>query len=296
MKVIVPVQFQTSHLLSSNAVETTPAWSAATTYAKGALVDYGTYVYESLVNSNLNKQPDVSPNDWVVLRPDNIHAMFDTEVGTRTTSTSPLNVSVKPGASINSLALLDLQATSVTVQLLDAPSGNVVYSKTVDLNLTLIPDWYAYFFEPYDVLDTAVLTDIPPYGNCVLNISISNDSSPCAIGACLYGNFTDIGDIQYGASFGIRDYSIKETDEFGNTIFVKRAYSKRMEPSVLVRNNRIRYLTKILNEIRATPTVWIGHEDEDYTPLVMFGYYRDYNVDISYPANSLIRFEIEGLI
>lgn len=298
MKVIVPVEFQTGHLLSTNAVETSPAYSPSTTYAKGALVDYGTYVYESLVNSNLNKQPDISPDEWLRVRPDNIHAMFDTEVNTKTVSTSPLTVSIKPGTSVNSLALLSLTANSVTVQLLDAPSGNEVYNRTIDLNFTIITDWYGYFFEPFDRLDTLVLTGLPPYINCVINISIENGASANAVevGGVVYGNFIQIGLTQYGVGFGTRDYSIKETDEYGNTTFVKRAFSRRMEPTVLVENSRLRYLTKKLNEIRATPTVWIGSDSPDYEPLVTFGYYRDYNVDISYPSNSLLRLEIEGLI
>jgi hypothetical protein len=207
-----------------------------------------------------------------------------------------LTVSVKPGKAINSLALLNLAATSVTVTMLDAPGGNTVYSSTTNLNFTVIQDWYQYFFEPFDFLDTVVLTDLPPYVDCVLNISISNGSLPVSVGTCIYGNFNYLGDVQYGVTFGIRDYSVKDTDEFGNTTFVKRAYSKRMEPTIIVENSQLRGITNKLNEIRATPTVWIGTDIGEYQPLIMFGFYKDYNIDISYPTTSLLRLEIEGLV
>jgi hypothetical protein len=297
MKVIVPVEFQESQLLATNAVETTPDYAAGTTYAKGAEVHYLTRVYESLENSNTGNQPDISPTKWLDIGPDNISAMFDNEVQTSTVSSTPLTVSIKPGKAINSLALLNLYATSVTIQVLDEEGGNEVYNKTIDLNYTVINGWYSYFFEPFDLLDTAVVTDIPPYKNCVINLSITAGAgSNVSVGSCIYGSFNYLGDVQYGVSFGIRDYSVKETDEFGNTTFVKRAYSKRMEPSIVVPNGQLRTVTNKLNEIRATPTVWIGTDFEDYQPLVMYGFYRDYNIDVSYPTSSLLRLEIEGLV
>ena len=110
----------------------------------------------------------------------------------------------------------------------------------------------------------------------------------------LYG-----GNIQGGMAYPLEQdfagFDIKDTDTFGNTVFVERAYSRRMEPDVLIENTRLPYLVKKLESIRAKPTVWVGSEDASYSPLVIFGFYKDYNITIPYPRNSMIKLTIEGL-
>ena len=45
------------------------AWSALTNYSIGNVVTYNGTSYISIVNNNLNNQPDVNPADWTVLAP-----------------------------------------------------------------------------------------------------------------------------------------------------------------------------------------------------------------------------------
>lgn len=295
MKVIQPVIFQTSQLHSTTAVETYSTYVAGTTYAIGNKVVYGTRIYESLVNSNLGNQPDTNPTKWLDVAPANRYACFDNTISTQTTGTSPMVIEVKPGVNTNSLAILNItNGTSLAIEVKDGVGGPVVYTNTINLDGTQILDWYMYFFEPFDLRDTVVLTDIPPYPNAVIKITLTGTGT-LGIGNIVYGNATDIGATQYGVTFGIRDYSVKDVDTYGNTIFVKRAFSRRMEPQLMLDNTKLRYVSKLLSDIRATPTVWVGSEDPQYEPLVIFGFYKDYTIDISYPTASLIRIEIEGL-
>lgn len=296
MKVLQPVVFSSSQLLSTTAVETYATYSSGTTYAVDAIVVYLTRLYKSLVSANTGNQPDISPTKWQDYGPANKYAMFDSTISTQTTSSSPLVVQVQPGKVCNSIAVLNLlNASSITVEVKDSPSGSVVYNKTINLDGTMIYDWYSYFFEPFDLRETLVLTDIPPYPNCTIKITVTG-SGTVGIGNFIYGTSTDIGSVQYGVTIGNRDYSVKETDSFGNTVFVKRAFSRRMEPQLMLDNSKLRYVFRLLNDLRATPTVWIGSEDAQYEPLVIFGFYKDYTVDISYPTTSLVRLEIEGLV
>lgn len=295
MKLIKPVTFQVSQLISSNATETYSAYSSGTTYAKDAFADYGTHIYQSLVNSNLNHQPDISPTYWILIGPDNTHAMFDTQVSTRTTSTSPLNVTVAPGVNINSAAFLELTGTQLIVSMTDGAGGPTVYTKTVSLDDTVIVDWYGYFFDPYNPRTEVVLTDLPPYPNGRLTMQLSGGSS-VGIGVFTYGTVYTLGLTQYGASAGIKDYSVKETDIYGNTTFVERAYSKRMESNIFVQNSNIAFNQKLLASVRATPCVWIGSEDTQYNPLVVYGFYKEFNTTINYPTYSLCNLTVEGLI
>lgn len=297
MQLLKPVAFQVSQLISSNAVETYPTWSSATTYAKDAYVDYGTHIYQSLVNSNLNKQPNISPTDWILVGPDNTHAMFDNQGSTQTSSSTPLNVTVAPGVVVNSVAFLNIEgATALTVNMTDGAGGPNVYSRSINLDDTDILDWYMYFYEPYDFKTEVVLTDVPAYANGRISMSLSG-SSTVKLGNFMYGTTYTLGGTQYGVTSGIKDYSVKETDIYGNTTFVERAYSKRMEAQVFMNNSDLNFNTKLLSSVRATPCVWIGSTADEYNnPLIMLGFYKAFNVTISYPTSSMCALEIEGLI
>jgi len=294
MKVIKPTTFdETTHLVSSNAIEVYAAYNAATTYSKSTRVDYGAHIYESLVNSNLGNQPDISPTYWVLVGPDNKHAMFDDQISTATTSTTPLIVVLKPGL-MNSLALLGLVGNQAVIAITDGAGGPTVYSKTVNLDGSYVYDWYMYFFEPFTQIGEVVFTDIPPYSNARMTVTLSG-SGNVSIGQLSFGTFYELGDSEAGATAGIIDYSRKDTDEFGVTTFVRRAFSKRMTLRMMLDVVQMNKVHRVLTDLRATPAIWIGEEGESYQPLVVSGFYRDFTIDVAYPTKSFCSLEIEGL-
>jgi hypothetical protein len=299
MKVIKPVTVTPAMILSSNATEAYANWSSATTYSKDQKVDYGIGYYNSLVNSNTNNLPDaVGSTFWEFITPDNKHAMFDGQVSTTTTkSVAPLTVTVATGI-VNSVAMIGLVGQSVTITVTDAGASPPVYTRTIGLDGTIILDWYMYFFEPFVQLGEVVLTDLPPYLNARITMTL-NSGSAVAIGELLFGTVYTLGAFgtETGATVGIIDYSRKDTDnETGKTTFVQRAFSKRMSGQFLVNNDSINGVQRILADVRAIPSVYIGSEEVAYAPLVVYGFYRDFTIDIAYPTKSWCRLEVEGLI
>ena len=295
MKVIKPITYAESQLISSNTTETYATWAIGTTYALAARVQYGTRIYESVVASNIGNQPDITPTKWLDYSPDNKHAMFDTQVSTQSTKTGTLTTVLNPGTNFNSVALININGTSATVTVQSGVGGAVVYTRTTSLDDTIIIDLYSYFFEPYDFKSELILTDIPPYNNGVITMSLVATTGTAAIGALVPGTYYDLGSTQYGATVGIRDYSVKTTDTYGTTTFVQRAFSKRMDATVFVNSTTLNFNYKLLTDLRAVPAVWIGSDSSALKPLIVFGYYRDFNVNIQYPTYSLCTLSIEGL-
>lgn len=295
MKVLRPLTFRNADLVSSTAVETVALYVAGTTYAQDVFVRYGERVYQSLQASNTGHQPDTSPTWWQDFGPSNKTAMFDTQVSTKTEGTSPLVVVVQPLQFINSLAFIGMVGSSINVRITDGAAGPEIYNVTKSLDGTVITDWFMYFYEPFDTLDVVTFLDIPVYLNSYITVTITGSGTvSCAV--MLYGSTYELGGTQYGATSGIRDYSVKETDDFGNTTFVRRAYSNRMEAQIFMDNSTIRANKKLLTDLRAIPALWIGVDDPTYEPLSVYGFYRDFNIDISYPSFSMCSLEIEGLI
>lgn len=306
MKVIKPQSFNPSTtVVSTNAPEPTPDWVSGTTYAKDAVVLHPftvngitvKYHWTSLISSN-TAEPGTDDTKW--LRGDvcNKCAMFDGQVSIPTEATSPLVVTIRAPLA-NSVAFAGLVGSQLVVEVKDNGATPAVYTRTIDLDGTIILDWYMYFFEPFVQLGEVVLTDLPPYSNGQITMTLTSGSGAVEVGEMVWGTAYVLGadGTELGASVGIIDYSRKDTDnDTGRTTFTRRAFSKRMSGQFMVDNNKINGVQRILADIRAVPSVYIGSDESDYAPLVVFGFYRDFSIDIAYPTKSLCRIEVEGLI
>lgn len=291
------IPYDVSHIISTNAVEAYPLYDAGTSYAKDDIVYYGWYDYVSLVNSNVGNTPDISPTKWLRSIPVNSYAMFDEQVSSQTVSPSPLTVVIKPNTVVDSFAILNLSATSYRVEMKDGVGGTSVYDTgEVSLNSEVIVDYSGYFFSEFEYITDVVITDLPLFYNGTIYLTVTNSTGDCKVGVVTYGRLCNLGETQYGASFSINSYSVKDTDEFGTTTFVRRANSKRQQAEVFVDNNRLAYLYKTLVDIESVPSVWIGSTNPNYTPLIVYGYYKNFNNVISYPSHSMCSIEIDGLI
>lgn len=295
MKVIKPVTIDAAVLASSTATEAYAAYSPATTYALGDRVTLASTgkVYECIQAPSTGNAPDANALWWAIAGPSNRMAMFDDEVSTQTVQVSPLSIVLKPGYT-NSLALFGLEGATLDVVVRDGAAGPVVYSKTINLDGTIIADWYQYFFEPSVQLGEVVLTDLPPYGAAHIAVTLSGPGN-VKCGMLTVGTAYPLGDTRYGASAGIIDYSRKDTSATGATTFVRRRFSKRMSAPLMLQNAQLNKVQRVLADLRATPCAWIGTDAQGFEPLTVFGFYRDFSIDIAYPMHSLCNLEIEGL-
>jgi urease beta subunit len=308
MKVIKPVKLMDNQLVSSTAIETHPTWNSTTNYAKDDLVVYGRGIYQSLISTNTNNLPNqVGSSNWLYIGVNNTWAMFDDEVSTATVNTVP-NVSniyaveVKFESPNNqAVALLNVVGSKVVVTVeeynIATEQYDQVYTSTQYL-LGQVLDWYQYFFYIDDTPRTqAVFIDLPTNApNTITTVRVEGNS-PVSIGVCTFGTVLTLGKTELGTSTGITDYSVKQTDEFGKTTFVTRAYSKRMSANILINNAELNRTQRALYDLRAVPSLWIASNNPNFEEsLVVFGYYKDFSTTIPYPSYSYCSLEIEGLI
>lgn len=104
-----------------------------------------------------------------------------------------------------------------------------------------------------------------------------------------------LGVTQPGPSLGIVSYSRKTTDEFGTTTFVKRANSKRLTTKLLLQNTELDNVYRKLAMLDGVPCVWIMSNLTNLNPLDIFGFFKDFSIDVAYYVESLCSLEIEGL-
>jgi hypothetical protein len=278
-----------------------PVYSAGTTYDADDKVEHDTKLWRAKVSGALGIPvsgsewelvvTDYSEQKWQEVGPSNKYAMFDSQTSTQTESGSPLTVVLDTGM-INSLALVGLKGTKVTV--VAASNGTEMFRQIVELDAAVITDWYQYYFEESAQVTEVVMEGVPPYSVTRVTVTLEG-SGNVLLGGILFGTLYTIGDTEYGATAGITDYSVKETDEFGTTTFVKRDFAKRMSARMMLDNVQLRKVQNVLSELRATPCVWVGTDDDTYSPLVVYGFYREFSLEISYPTKSYCSLDIEGL-
>lgn len=299
MKIIRPMTIDDTALISSDVPETDyTAWAVGTTYA---LNDYVRVVaanlhkvYQSVSASNIGHNPTTDDGtNWIDAGSTNRWKMFDQSTGSQTTQSSDITVSLQAVGRVDSLVLLNLSGSSVRITMTDAVDG-VVYDETHSLvSDSGITDWYAYFFEPIERLSELAVTDMPPYANAVLGVAITAAGETVKCGACITGLSKDIGGTQYGATVGIQDFSVKTTDTFGNYDIVERAFSKSAEFTVWVPGQYTSQLQNLLAQYRATAIVYIGSDLYDAT--IVYGFYKDFSIEIPYQDFSVCTIQLEGL-
>ena len=79
-------------------------------------------------------------------------------------------------------------------------------------------------------------------------------------------------------------------------MIVPRAYSKRGSFTLMTTLGSFNRIYRTLASLRATPCVYIGTEEAGYEPLLIYGFFSSFGIEITYPNYHLCSLEIEGLI
>lgn len=294
MKFILPAEIGDIELITSDVPEDDhDIWDAGTTYAAGdRVILLSTHrIYESLDSGNVGNSPATHPLLWLDLAPTNRWAMFDQAVGTSTVQAEQVQVTVFPGP-VNSLALLDIDADEVLVTMQEG--ATVLYTRTIVLTPgDTVLNWYDYFFDPITRQTSVFLDDLTVNSNATITVTITGEAD-VSIGTLVFGKLIDVGETQYGFSLGILDYSRRTTNEFGVTTVTKRGYAKRLTARVALPTAAVDEISRRLTSVRATPVIWIGAPGFD--EAVIYGFYKDWSLDVAHPTLSFCSLTIEGLV
>jgi len=298
MKLIRPVTIDDTVFQSSDVPENDyTAWAGGTTYAAAdrVIVTTGYHkIYESVQGSNVGNDPTTDDGTWwIEVSSTNRWKMFNAVVQEQTVQAAQIVTTLQSSTVVNSMAFLNVEATTIEITVTDSVEG-VVYDETFNMtSYSGIQDWYSYFFEPIIRKDQLAITDLPPYANAEIEITI-NSSADAKIGALVMGQFANLGLSQHGASLSIIDYSTKTTDAQGRVTITDGPYADKMEVDVVLDTSAIGQANATLSSLRTTPAVWIAEDNND--DLVIYGYYREFDIILSNPTISRISLEIEGLV
>lgn len=299
MRVIKSVVTTDTILTSSNIPEDEyPAWVASVSYNASDRVIYKHKIYEAILANSSTTTPDLNQTNWLSLGATNRYRMFDNVVSNVSSRTGGIQFTLTPNEVVNGIAFLNLNATTIRVVVTD-PTVGVVYDETKELTgSSEVTDYYSYFFAPLvdlNNLKLAVFLNLPSnYPTASISVTISSGAGLVEVGEVVYGVQTTVGRTNYGTALGIKSYSRKETDEFGNVSVVKRKNSKYAEYDVDIDNRSLASVQRFFSDIDTVPCLFIGNPDME--ELIVYGFYNEFKATISFPTVSKCNLRVEGLV
>lgn len=301
LTIVKPFQVTNASLDTTDVPETDYAeWASGTTYALGdrVILTSTHRVYESLQSSNTGNSPTAAGSTfWIEVGPTNRWAVFDDSTSTQTKQADLIKYRLVPGQAINCVGVLNIaHARQLKVTVFSPATGTPgqVYQNIVDLtSVPLAPGWWEFFYGVRFTPTQSIMLDLPSYSDCEVEIELTGGAD-LAVGVIVIGQQQNFGlGIRLGARVGIQDYSRKETNEFGDTILVQRAFAKRASFDLMVQKAEVDSLQNFLGTIRAQPVLWVG--SNEYESTTLFGFYKNFDILISYPQHADCELEIEGL-
>ena len=298
MKVIKSIETNDAILTYSNIAEDEyPTWISGTTYTALDRVIYQHKIYERIITGTGTVTPDLDQVNWLYISYTNRYRMFDNLLYSQSSKVGGITFTLSPTQVVDSIAFFNVNAATVRVVMTDSVTG-VIYDKTVELqNNSDVVDYFTYFFAPIissKASTTALFLDLPINPTATISVTISSGTGLVEVGEVVYGVQTTIGRTNYGTSFGIKSFSRKEVDEFGNVTVVKRKNSKYAEYDIDIDNNILSSVLQLFSDIDSVPCVFIGNSEMDV--LIVYGFYIDFKTTISFPTVSKCTLRVEGLI
>lgn len=329
LKVMQPTAMTSAMLVSASLPENDyPAWSATNSYTTGTRVIRTTThrIYQAVADitgnaSNITPEADTLHTQWVEIGPTNLWAMFDQRVSSRSVGTSSgLSVQIQPGRC-NGVALMDMvRVSDFTLEVVWAAESGITQDTTTDyaygiklrtiitstqirlvytanLRQRNVSNWKEYFLEPYAIKTDAFIGFASRNDATItLTVPAPDAGEPVPeIGAFMFGNFIELGDVGRDADAGTESYTVVQTDDWGISRIVERDYVKRVTYPVLVYNYGLNRLFSTLAELQSKPAVFVGSDDFRYTPYTVYGVVESFNVGGDNGTASICNVNVKGI-
>lgn len=281
------------------------AWVSAASYTAGDTV-IRTQTHRKYValqtHSGRTTAPESDPTYWEDVGPTLRWAPFDQYVSTGATATTTLTYVLKPGY-FNAFSLYGLVGTQISITLKDATGGSTIYSYSG----ALFDDpagWYEYLFIAPSPITKFARSNLPIRPEAELTITVTAAAGqPVGIGMIVVGDLVDlVGDLaefggtEYGSMAEPVTYSYIKTDEFGNTIIVRRHRSTNMTAKIVLPSEHTDEALRQIQEVLDVPVAWIAKPNRSgFQGLNVFGL-GSARVTYEAPGLSRIDLNVKGMI
>ena len=281
----------------TNAGIVYPVYNSGSSCGIGGIVtDLANHdLYESLVDPNTGN-PLSDATKWKYIGKTNRFRLFDYSRNNRTSVPLEFTVVFAPGKRIDSICLDGILANSYSLSVSSAAGGGVVYTSSGSLNTRIVRTWYEHLTVPFTKQPSLFFFDVPPFSDCVVTLTLTSTSGNAELAALGVGRFVYLGKTQYGAVSDILNFSTVERDSDGNAIMTKRRNIPKSRQTVFSDKRDVDKIMETRDLLNAEPAFWYGIDDATdgyFESVSMLGFYRDFQINVSFPENAVVTFELE---
>lgn len=298
----------------------TDPWDNSTTYDEGDVVHRYQTVFVSAQGSNLDNDPytDTDGTYWVASGSVDVFKPFNQTLTDRflDTTTPGWKWTLEPGDNyieganleyiefatlVDAVGLFNLYAGKIRLRLSSKDEGEIIYDETVSMvDDGNMDDWHDYFFGDVRLFKEHIFANLPQYelSDVVYEVWVvaPGTSTGIAVGSIQLVSSSQLGGTVYGTSLTYKDYSVKTTDQFGNTDFTVRPVSLIVDYDFVIPTDAIRYARTLITDNRANNAVFYAVDDDQVTGTLVFGRIaRELEINISGPNKSRATLSVESL-
>jgi hypothetical protein len=297
MRIIDPIAINDTILTDSNVPEDDhPEWDASTAYIAGdnVIVISTHRIYEALQATTGDDPATDDGTNWLDIGATNRYRAFDGSIEGQTVQASSIQYEFTLTGNFGGLALLNIIGAEVTVNITD-PVDGALDPITVGLSDTSgVVDWFTYFYSPVIQRREIIFSDLPIYAGAIVTVEITG-TGDVALGELALGVNYNLGVSTTGTSLGIEDFSTKRKDDFGRTFILERAFANIVSFEFSFPSETSRRVRRVLSDLRAKPAVYYTESDQIDLGGTVYGFPRDFRINLQTPTVAFATLEIEGL-
>lgn len=235
----------------------------------------------------------VAPVSFSVLNTDlsDTTNITDEKLNTQVSKTESFYIELDFSNLVDTLALLNLDATEVKIELLE--ELDVILSLDIDLREEFYEDIWGYFYDDFS-FKKELFVGIRLIDSQSVKITVTKNGGDASLGMVVGGMAKFLGQMLVEHSPNFTDYSTKESDETTGVITdIKRGYfSKNLSCSLLIDKDKAGVAYKKVVALRGKKTLFLGEAGEH---SVVFGFISRFSPLYENALRVVCDLEIEGL-
>jgi hypothetical protein len=240
--------------------------------------------------------PDVDTENWSLVGPANTLKMFDSFSTTQTVGNNgPITVVVQ-AQEIDGIYLGNLLADTVTINVYDADTDELLETHTEDLQYEC-ENWLEYFSGMWIERLSRNMTYFRTTMNDDVVISITIDygeNTSAACGVAVFGSAKNIGISIWSFSRGGMDYTGVELNADGSTTAVPGLNIPIIDIECIADTLITDRVAHDLDGLKGQPAAIIGDEEDAYRAVNLFGILKKHTIT-GKPSKANISLEFNGL-
>lgn len=283
------------------------AWTT-TAYVVGNTVSYEIYGLQhkfyckTAHTGAADKLPEAYPDDeantyWLDLGACNKYAPFQFDRNTQNDAASPYSVTVSPGARFTHIAIGNVEADDVTLEIYDS-GDNLIETHTKQMLVRDVYSWYDWLYQEHRQIKKHLFADLPPVSTHKFKLTFTRASGNVKVGHIIPGVGFDIGSAQYKTQIIRENFSVISRDTFGEAKMRKRRNIPGNNLALVQEKGQVNKIRNLIDDLNATVTFWAGiveTTDGYFESVFTIGIYKDYTYSLDGPNHAIADIEIQEL-